>query len=87
MCVCVCGGRGGEGGGGGAAAAGFDSRLGSLSVLSLHVLPASVRVAPGSSGFLPQSKDMRVRRIGHAKLPLSVRGTSPLVSGGRGNIG
>ena len=50
---------------------GFDSWLGSLSVWSLHVLPVSVWVSSGCSGFLPQSKDVRV---GHAKLPLSVLG-------------
>ena len=49
---------------------------GSLSVRSLHVLPVSAWVSSGCSGFLPQSKDVRVRWIGHAKLPLSVRGTS-----------
>jgi len=47
---------------------GFDSRLGSLSVWSLHILPMSARVSSGCSGFLPQSKDVWVRMIGHAKL-------------------
>ena len=35
---------------------GFDSRLGSLSVRSLHILPVSVWVSSGCSGFLPQSE-------------------------------
>jgi len=30
----------------------------------------------GYSGFLPQSKDVLVRLIGHAKLPLGIRGIS-----------
>ena len=47
---------------------GFDSRLGSLSVWSLHILLVSAWVSSGSSGFLPQSKDVRVRLIGHAKI-------------------
>ena len=34
----------------------FDSRLGSLSVWSLHILPVSVCVSSGCSGFFPQSK-------------------------------
>jgi len=56
---------------------GFDSRLGSLSVWRLHILPrVCAWVSSGCSGFLPQSKDVRVRWIGHAKLPLSGRGTS-----------
>ena len=42
---------------------------------SLHVLPVSAWVSSGCSGFLPQYKDVQVRWIGHAKLPLSVRGT------------
>ena len=54
----------------------FDSRFGSLCVWSLYVLPMSVWVSFGCSGFLPQSKDVRVRWIGQAKLSLSVRGTS-----------
>ena len=49
---------------------GFDSRLGSLSEWSLHILPVSAWVSSGCSGFLPQSKDVRVRWIGHAKLTL-----------------
>ena len=49
--------------------------LGSLSVWSLYILPMSAWVSSGCSGFLPQSKDVRVRLIGHAKLTLSVRGT------------
>jgi len=53
---------------------GFDSQLGSLSVWGLHILPLSAWVSSGGSGFLPQSKDVRVRWIGHAKLPLSVPG-------------
>jgi len=52
---------------------GFDSRLGSLSVWSLHILPVSAWV---SSGFLPQSKDVQVRLISRAKLPISVTGIS-----------
>ena len=47
---------------------GFDSRLGSLSVWSLHILLVSAWVSSGCSGFLPQSKDVRVRLIGHAKI-------------------
>jgi len=39
----------------------FNSRLGSLSVWSLHVLPLSAWVSSGCSGFLPQSKDVWVR--------------------------
>jgi len=52
---------------------GFDSLLGSLSAWSLHILPVSAWVSFGCSGFLPQSKDARVRLIRHAKLSLSVR--------------
>ena len=55
---------------------GLDSRLGLLSVWSLHILLVSAWVSSGCSGFLPQSKDVRVGLIGHAKLPLSVRGIS-----------
>ncbi|MEQ2203141.1 hypothetical protein XENOCAPTIV_025376 [Xenoophorus captivus] len=51
---------------------GFDSRLGGLSAWSLHVLPVHAWVLTGDSGFLPQSKDMPVRLIGHSKLPLGV---------------
>jgi len=39
----------------------FDSRLGSLSVWSLHVLPVSAWVSSGCSSFLPHSKNVRVR--------------------------
>ena len=53
---------------------GFNSGLGPLSVWNLHILPVSAWVSSGCSGFLPQPKDVRVRWIGHAKLPLSVRG-------------
>jgi len=35
---------------------GFDSRLGSLPVRSLHVLPVSTWVSSGCSSFLPQSE-------------------------------
>ncbi|XP_078079868.1 solute carrier family 15 member 1-like isoform X2 [Mustelus asterias] len=49
---------------------GFNSGLGSLPVWSLHILPVSVWVSSGCSGFLSQSKDVRVRLIGHAKLTL-----------------
>jgi len=35
---------------------GFVSRLGSLSVWSLHILPVSAWVSSGFSGFLPQSQ-------------------------------
>jgi len=49
---------------------GFDSQLGSLSVWSLHVLPMSAWVSSGCSGFLPQSKDVRIRLIGQAKFPI-----------------
>ena len=48
---------------------GFDSRLGSLSVWGLHIL-MSVWVSSGCPGFLPHSKDVQVRLIGHAKLTL-----------------
>jgi len=51
----------------------FDSRLGSLSVWSLHILPVSMWVSSGCSSFLLQSKDVRVRLIGHAKLPIMSR--------------
>ena len=47
---------------------GFDFRLGSLSVWSLHILLVSAWVSSGCSGFLPQSKDVRVRSIGHGKI-------------------
>ena len=47
---------------------GFDSRLGSLSVWSLHILLVSAWVSSGCSGFLPQSKDVRVRLFCRAKL-------------------
>ena len=57
--------------------AGFDSRLGSLSVQSLHVLPMSAWVSSGRSGFLPQSKDVLVRCIGRAKFSLSVPEQAP----------
>jgi len=49
---------------------GFDSRLGSLSAWSLHVLPVSAWVSSGCSGYLPQSKDVRDRLIVHAKFPI-----------------
>ena len=51
---------------------GFDSRLGSLSVRSLHALPVSAWVSSRCSNFLPRSNDVRAMRIGHAKLPLSI---------------
>ena len=63
----------------------FDSRLGSLSVWSLHVLPMSARVSSECSGFLPLSKDMWVRWIGHVKLPLSVRGIRRVNAWGYGD--
>jgi len=47
-----------------------------VTVWSLHILPMPAWVSSGYSGFLPQSKDVRIRLIGHAKLPLSVRGIS-----------
>ena len=53
---------------------GFNSGLGSLTVWSLHVLPVSVSVSSRCSGFPPQSKDVRVRLVGHAELTLSVKG-------------
>ena len=40
-----------------------------FNVQSLHIFPVSAWVSPGCSGFLPQSKDVRVRWIGRAKLP------------------
>jgi len=52
---------------------GFDSRLGSLSVWSLHIFPMSAWVSSRCSGFLPHSKDVRVGLIGHAKLPIVSR--------------
>ena len=52
---------------------GFDSGLGSLSVWSLRFLPVSAWVSSGCSSFLPHSRDVQVRWIGHAKLTLSVR--------------
>ena len=52
---------------------GFNSGLGSLSVWSLHILPPSAWDSSGCSGLLPQSKDVKVRLIGRANLPLSVR--------------
>ena len=48
----------------------------SLSVWRLHALPVSAWVSSRCSGFLPCSKDVWVRLIGHDKLPLIVRGTS-----------
>jgi len=49
---------------------GFHSRLGSLSVWSLHVLPVSAWVFFGCSGFLPPfKKDVQVR----VDWPLSVQ--------------
>ena len=52
---------------------GFNSGLGSLSVWSLHVLPVSARVSSGCSSFLPQSKDVQIRWIGHDNLSLFPR--------------
>jgi len=49
---------------------GFDSRLGSLTVWSLQILPVSAWVSSGNSGILLQSKDVRGRFIGHPKLPI-----------------
>jgi len=48
--------------------------LGSIQVTVwiLHILPVSAWVCFGCSGFLPQFKDIGL--IGHAKLPLCVRG-------------
>ena len=43
-----------------------------LSVWSLHVLPVSVWVLSGYSGFLPPTKDMRARFIGVPKLSVGV---------------
>ena len=59
----------------------FDSRLGSLSVWCLHVLPVSAWVSSGCSGFLPQSKDMQVRWIGYAKLLLVSGGLTRVIHG------
>ena len=64
---------------------GFNSGLESLSVWSLHVLPVSAWVSSGCSGFLPQSKDVQVRLIGHVKLTLSVRGISRVNMWGYGD--
>ena len=63
----------------------FDSQLGSLSVWSLHILLVSVWVSSGCSGFLPQSKDVRVRWIGHYKLTLSVGGLARVNAWGYGD--
>ena len=49
---------------------GFNSDLGLLSVWSLYILPVSAWVSSGCSGFLPHSKGVQVRLIGHAKLIL-----------------
>ena len=49
---------------------GFNSSLGLLPVWSLHILPMSLWVSSGCSGFLPQSKDVLVKLIGHAKFPI-----------------
>ena len=51
---------------------------------SLHILPVSAWVSSRSSGFLPQSKDVRVRWIGHVKLPLSARGITRVYIWGYG---
>jgi len=56
----------------------FDSQLGN-SVWSLHVLPVSVWISSRCSGFLPQSKDVLVRRLFHLFFLLS-----PLPCLGRG---
>ena len=58
---------------------GIDSRLGSLSVWSLHILAVSAWVSSGCSGFLPQSKDVqvRVRWIGHSEFSFSVPKQAP----------
>jgi len=64
---------------------GFDSRLGSVCG-NLHILPVSAWVSSGCSGFLPQSKGVRVRWIGHAKLSLSVRGISRVNAWGYGIV-
>ena len=45
----------------------------------------SAWVSSGCSGFLPQSKDVWVRLIGHAKLTLSVRGISRANTWGYGD--
>ena len=51
----------------------FDSRLGSLSVWSLHILPVSAWVSSRSSASPPNNlKEVLVRCIGHAKFSLSV---------------
>jgi len=63
----------------------FDSRLGSLSVWRLHILPVSAWVSSGYSGFLPELKDVWVRSIGHAKIDPTVRGISRLNMWGYGN--
>jgi len=51
--------------------AGYNSSLSSLSVWSLHLLPESAWV---SSGCCHTPKDVRVRWIGLAKLPLVSQG-------------
>jgi len=51
----------------------FDSQLGSLCGI-LYILHRSAWVSSGCSGFHPQSKDMQVRLMGYAKLPIRVPG-------------
>jgi len=48
-----------------------------VTVRSLHVLPMSAWVSSGCSGFLPQSKDVLGRCIGHAKFSLGVPEQAP----------
>lgn len=38
------------------------------------MLPTSVSVFSGYSGFLSQSKDMQLRLTGHSKLPVGING-------------
>jgi len=64
---------------------GFNSGLRSLSVWSLHVLPVSAWVSSGCSGFVPYSKDVQVRLIGHVEMPLKVRGISRVNKWGYGD--
>ena len=63
----------------------FDSWLGPLFVRSQIFPPVSAWVSSRCSGFLPQSKDVRVRLIGHAKLSLGIRGTSRINMWGYGD--
>ena len=56
---------------------GFDSRLGSLSVWSLHILPVSAWISPPCAPVSSHSPKMcGLGGLAMLKLPLSIRGTS-----------